>query len=87
MLEKHLGYGHDWIQRHFVRAVGLSPHQYLLNYRIEEAQRLMLSGDTTMTDVALECGFSSSQHFSASFKRITGITPTQCLKKQRAGKS
>lgn len=57
----------------FVRDMGMSPHQYLLRARIEAAKQALQS-DLSVTDIALDLGFSSSQHFASTFKRMTGTT-------------
>jgi AraC-like DNA-binding protein len=59
---------------------GFSPLNYLINIRISEAIRLLKSTDTNLTAVALDTGFYSSQHFSTTFKKLTGYTPSQFRK-------
>ncbi|GAB3522538.1 helix-turn-helix transcriptional regulator [Emticicia fontis] len=54
---------------------GFSPLNYLINLRISEAIRLLKSSDSNLTDIALDTGFYSSQHFSTTFKKLTGYTP------------
>lgn len=68
--------------RVFQRAVGQSPHRYVMAARIEAARRLLrdaTAGGTharqTMLDIALACGFGSSSHFSTQFRRHTGESP------------
>lgn len=56
----------------FTREVGVSPRRYLLGVRIRSAQEMLAGSDLPITEVALELGFSSSQHFAATFKRLTG---------------
>ncbi len=56
---------------------GFSPLHYLINIRIAEALKLLKSTDKAVTDIALETGFYSSQHFSTTFKKLTGYTPRQ----------
>ncbi len=56
---------------------GFSPLNYLINIRISEAIKLLKRQDVNMTDIALETGFYSSQHFSTTFKKLTGYTPRQ----------
>jgi AraC-like DNA-binding protein len=59
---------------------GFSPLNYLINIRISEAIRLLKRREGNVTDVALETGFYSSQHFSTTFKKLTGYTPSQFRK-------
>ncbi len=55
---------------------GVPPAEYVLRTRIEEARRRLARRDATVTDVALALGFSSSQYFASSFKRLTNATPS-----------
>jgi AraC-like DNA-binding protein len=59
---------------------GFSPLNYLINIRISEAIKLLKRQDENVTDIALETGFYSSQHFSTTFKKLTGYTPSQFRK-------
>lgn len=59
---------------------GFSPLNYLINIRISEAIRLLKQTETNLTDIALDTGFYSSQHFSTTFKKLTGYTPSQFRK-------
>jgi AraC-like DNA-binding protein len=59
---------------------GFSPLNYLINIRISEAIRLLKRHEVNVTDIALETGFYSSQHFSTTFKKLTGYTPSQFRK-------
>jgi AraC-like DNA-binding protein len=69
--------------RVFRERLGATPHQYILSRRVIRAKRLLWlrPGNSpeaaSMVDVALACGFGSSSHFSAHFKRHTGQTPLQ----------
>jgi AraC-like DNA-binding protein len=56
---------------------GFSPINYLINIRISEAIRLLKKPDITVTDIALDTGFYSSQHFSTTFKKLTGYRPSE----------
>ena len=59
---------------------GFSPLNYLINIRISEAIKLLKRRDVNVTNIALETGFYSSQHFSTTFKKLTGYTPSQFRK-------
>jgi len=67
-------------RRHFVRAfresVGDTPLGYVRTLRIEEAKRRLSQRSQSITEVALDCGFSHAQHFATAFRRATGLTPS-----------
>jgi AraC family transcriptional regulator len=67
----------------FVAAAGVPPHRWLLRRRVERARNLLTRTRRSITDIALSCGFSSSQHFSTVFKAQEGCTPTDFRKGQR----
>lgn len=60
--------------RMFKRAVGESPHGFVLRRRVERARRMIAAG-SPLADVALACGFSGQSHFTARFRAVTGLTP------------
>jgi AraC-like DNA-binding protein len=64
---------------------GFSPINYLINIRISEAIRLLKKPELNVTDIALDTGFYSSQHFSTTFKKLTGYTPSEFRKRNEAG--
>ncbi len=59
---------------------GFSPINYLINIRISEAIKLLKKENISLTDIALDTGFYSSQHFSTTFKKLTGYTPSEFRK-------
>lgn len=59
---------------------GFSPINYLINIRISEAIKLLKRPDVSVTDIALDTGFYSSQHFSTTFKKLTGYRPSEFRK-------
>jgi AraC family transcriptional regulator len=61
----------------FRAAVGMRPHDYLLNRRIDRAQELLRRADVSLVDVALTVGFQTQAHFTTVFKRFVGDTPYQ----------
>jgi AraC-like DNA-binding protein len=60
---------------------GFSPLTYLINIRISEAIRLLKKPDLNIAFIAIRTGFYSSQHFSTTFKKLTGYTPREFRKK------
>ena len=59
----------------FKQAMGLAPHQYVSQQRVEKAKRVLRSQPHSIAEVALECGFSNQSHFTKVFKKQTGTTP------------
>ena len=61
--------------RMFKKEVGMTPHRYLLNVRVERAKELLSTRQYSVAETALMCGFESISHFSDTFKKQTGYTP------------
>ncbi|HYF50343.1 MAG TPA: AraC family transcriptional regulator [Planctomycetota bacterium] len=77
-MAEHAGMSPAHLAVVFKQDTGLTPLEYMTGLRIEEAaRRLRAPGEVSVTDVALELGFSSSQYFSLVFKKVKGCTPTE----------
>lgn len=61
--------------RLFKQSTGKSPHQYLIQQRIERAKQLLKQTDRRIIDIAFECGFNSHSHLSKQFRQMMGVTP------------
>ncbi|MGH8136652.1 MAG: helix-turn-helix domain-containing protein [Steroidobacteraceae bacterium] len=59
----------------FRKSVGHSPHEYIIQRRIERAQGLMLSTAKALSDIAAECGLADQPHFTRLFRRFVGESP------------
>jgi AraC family transcriptional regulator len=62
--------------RQFTRALGLTPHAFVLRRRLELATRLMLESTESLTDIALCCGFTDQAHLCKHFRRSMGMSPS-----------
>lgn len=64
---------------HYVRKLrNMTPLECLAHLRVERARRLMRERPgLSLTDIALECGFASSQYFATVFRRVTGRSPRE----------
>ena len=76
-LARHLQLHPTSVCRAFKQSTGLPPHQYLLSRRIECAKEMMRDPARSLTEIALDCGFSNLSQFSVVFKRIVGTTPRE----------
>nr|WP_242036491.1 AraC family transcriptional regulator [Leptolyngbya sp. FACHB-321] len=62
--------------RLFKHSVGLSPHQYLLQNRVERAKKLIvISAKPSLTAIGLQAGFYDQAHFTKAFKQVVGLSP------------
>ncbi|NDV23055.1 AraC family transcriptional regulator [Desulfovibrio sp. JC022] len=75
-LSQATGLSRYHLLRVFRKATGLPPHSYHLQLRIEHAKKLLRSG-MPFAETALQSGFSDQSHFSNTFRRYTGATPSQ----------
>ena len=61
--------------RLFKRSLGATPHQYVLQQRIERSKQLLKQKDLAIADIALMCGFKTQSHLTTLFRKSTGTTP------------
>lgn len=64
-----------YFARMFKRATGLAPYQFLVQRRVEQAERLLRSGNLPISEIAQACGFCHQEHLTRVFRRICGATP------------
>ena len=65
----------------FKQATGIPPVEFMIREKIEESKILLQDAGRTVTSVAMELGFTSSQHFSVLFKKYVGESPAQFRKR------
>jgi len=83
-LANESGYSRVHFVRMFRAATGYSPHNYLLNLRLERARELLRNPSMSLIDIALDCGFSSHSHMSRLFHKLVGVTPSAYRRSLRA---
>lgn len=64
-----------YFARMFKHSTGKSPHQFVLEQRIEYAKYLLVQTEEPLAEVALRCGWANQSHFTTSFKQKVGVTP------------
>ena len=83
-LANESGYSRVHFIRMFKAATGSSPHNYLLNLKLERARELLRNPSMSLIDIALDCGFSSHSHMSRLFLKFVGVTPSAYRRRLRA---
>jgi AraC family transcriptional regulator len=74
----HLSPSH--FARVFKKETGKAPMEYVQNLRLERAKKLLLAGDKTMTEIALDCGFGSPSYLAACFQKEYKMSPKEYRK-------
>jgi AraC family transcriptional regulator len=65
-----------YFSRAFTASVGTPPYRYLIGLRVERAQELLRTSELTVTQICQRVGFNSLSHFTTTFRRHTGMSPT-----------
>ncbi len=68
-----------YFRKLFVKTFSTTPHEYIVNLRIEKAKRMLLEGKN-VSETAQLCGFSNLYYFSGAFKKIVGASPSEYVK-------
>lgn len=69
------GYSEGHFLRAFRNSKGVTPYQYLISMRIQQARQLLEASELPINELARSLGFVSAAYFSEQFKRRTGVTP------------
>jgi len=74
---------------HFARAfrqsLGIPPHNYIVQRRVEHAQQLLRNTDLPVSEIAIVAGFTDQSHLARHFRAITGVSPSLARHRFRTG--
>ena len=70
----------------FKNEMGIGINNYITNHRVTRGKYLLENSELSMDDVSRQCGFTSTNYFNRTFKRITGMTPLQYRKSVKTEK-
>lgn len=82
-IAKSVGMCRSRFHKCFSLVYGMSPFEYLRNFRMETAKSFMASGDMSITEIAYGVGYSSLSHFAKIFKKYEGVSPSEFKNKDR----
>ena len=61
----------------FKQSTGASPHQYILQRRLERAKELLRRPAMSLSEISLDTGFADQSHFTNVFRRFVGVPPSR----------
>lgn len=76
MLEEKLGLDYHYLSSLFSSVEGITIEKYAILQRIEKVKELLMYDEKNLSEIAFEMGYSSTQHLSQQFKKVTGLTPS-----------
>ena len=74
---EHARLSPGYFSRRFRQCFGLTFAKFVAHRRIERAKSLMLRSSMSLSQIALDCGFTDQAHFTRTFGGLTGSTPSQ----------
>jgi AraC-like DNA-binding protein len=82
-LGRRVGLSRSALHERFVQLIGVPPMQYLAQWRMQAAARMLLDTRATVATIALEVGYDSEAAFARAFKRLVG-TPPAAWRRERS---
>lgn len=75
-LQGELNIDYNYLSNLFSQTEGITIEQFIIMQRIERAKELLVYDELTLSEIAYKLDYSSVQHLSTQFKKITGLTPS-----------
>jgi AraC-like DNA-binding protein len=86
-LAEEVGISRSRLAERFMEFVGQPPMQYLTQWRMQLAARLLTEGSSKVAAAAREVGYDSEAAFSRAFKRLVGLSPAEWREKKAVGRA
>jgi AraC-like DNA-binding protein len=83
-LGRRIGLSRSALHERFVQLIGVPPMQYLAQWRMQAAARMLLETRATVATIALDVGYDSEAAFARAFKRLVGKPPA-AWRRERGG--
>jgi AraC-like DNA-binding protein len=75
-ISRELGHDYHSLSALFSSVENITMEQYIILQKIERVKELVKYGELTLSEIAFRMGYSSVQHLSNQFKKVTGLTPS-----------
>jgi AraC family transcriptional regulator len=72
-----------YFTRLFKKSTGFTPHQFVIQCRVERAKTLLLAGKDSIAEIARQVGFANQGHLNVHIKRWLGVTPKMIVKDRK----
>jgi len=79
-ISKEIGYDYSYLSNLFSSVEGITIEKYIINQKIEKVKELLVYDELSLNEISFQLGYSSVQHLSNQFKKITGLTPSHFKK-------
>lgn len=79
-LAESFGMSYSYFSRSFRRVTGVNFKKYLNQTRINRAEQMLITGDRSVSEIAMECGYNSISYFISVYRSIKGTTPYKTLR-------
>lgn len=75
-----LGHDYSYLSKLFSSVEGITIEKYIINQKIEKVKELLVYDELTLNEISYQLGYSSVQHLSNQFKKVTGLSPSHFKK-------
>ena len=73
---KHFGYNPKYLSHLFIKLGGMPLKQYILRFRMDNANLLLADTNLSIADIAQRIGYEDAHNFSRAYKKVTGVSPS-----------
>lgn len=79
-ISKELGHNYSYLSNLFSSVEGITIEKYIIHQKIEKVKELLVYDELSLKEISYQLGYSSVQHLSNQFKKVTGLTPSHFKK-------
>lgn len=79
-LSNEIGFDYSYLSNSFSSFEGTTIEKYIINQKIERVKELLVYDELSLNEISYQLGYSSVQHLSNQFKKITGLSPSHFKK-------